>query len=70
MRGGSSIHGLVNLMYVVFAHNKRKKYMLTSVLQSNIFAGFFRSVAESLKNLKDTTAFHRFLCVRIEIDQL
>ena len=34
-------------------------------------AGFFSAMAESWKNLKDTTAFSSFfLCVRIEIDQL
>ena len=38
-------------------------------LQSNIWRDFFREMAESLRNLKDTTTFSSFL-VSIEIDQL
>ena len=36
-----------------------------------LWRDFFTAIAENWKNLKDTTLFfHRFLCVRIEIDQL
>ena len=39
-------------------------------LQSNIWWDFFSAMPESWKNLKDTTAFSSFLCVRIKIDRL
>ena len=41
------------------------------MFKPKLLAGFLYSMAESLKNLKDTKLpFRRFLCVRIEIDQL
>ena len=44
-----------------------------NALLSKLLAGFLYSMTESWKNLKDTITFlpfRRFLCVRIEIDQL
>ena len=39
-------------------------------LHSKLWRDFVSAMAESWKNLKDKLLFHRFLCVRIEIDQL
>ena len=63
-------HKIVRRCNIVSARYKRKKYVQTLALQSNLFQDFFSAMAESLRNLKDATDFRRFLCVRIEIDQL
>ena len=47
-------------MFYSATNHWTEKYMYTSVLQSKIFAGFFSVLAESWKNLKDTTAFSSF----------
>ena len=50
----------------VFARYKQKEYMQTLALQLNLSRDFFSAMAESLRNLKDTNVFRRW----IEIDQL
>ena len=40
---------------------KGKKYMLTFAFKSNLWRNFCSAMAESWKNLKDSTAFSLFL---------
>ena len=55
--------------FIYLAQGFRMKPKIWSTL--NLLRDFFSAMAESWKNLKDTIAlFYRFLCVRIEIDQL
>ena len=61
-----TLDGITSLLHFINVRNTSKclRYSQT------FWPDFFSEMAESWKNLKDTTAFHRFLCVRIEIDQL
>ena len=43
-----------------FSHQQRKKWMQKSALQSKLLAEFLYTMAESLKNLKDTITFLSF----------
>ena len=52
-----------------FLHITNVRNPCKHLLQSKIFVGVLSAMEASWKNLKDTTFFHSFLCIRIQIDQ-